>query len=217
MSTRNLIDAIEAGEASNIEASFNDIMANKVSERIDSMRDVMAQNMFTDPEMESEEELTDEELADEELALEGYSLEELEEFMMSEEVEELDETTRKQVKDFHDVLSKEVEAHSLKRKASADSGNRRKFNAAHDAITKHGIAATNYARKYNKEEVEELDELSKTTLGNYVKTAKGSLIGGAQVMGMGNKMTGQKTQDKAETQVRKRASGINKAVDRLTK
>jgi hypothetical protein len=150
MSTRNLIDAIEAGEASNIEASFNDIMANKVSERIDSMRDVMAQNMFTDPEMKSEEELTDEELADEELALEGYSLEELEEFMMSEEFEQL-------------------------------------------------------------------DELSKTTLGNYVKTAKGSLIGGAQVMGMGNKMTGQKTQDKAETQVRKRASGINKAVDRLTK
>lgn len=76
-----------------------------------------------------------------------------------EEVEELDETTRKQVKDFHDVLGKEVEAHSLERKASADSGNRRKFNAAHDAITKHGIAATNYARKYNKEEVEEIEEM----------------------------------------------------------
>ena len=94
MSTRNLIDAIEAGEASNIEASFNDIMANKVSERIDSMRDVMAQNMFTDPEMENEEELTDEELADEELALEGYSLEELEEFMMSEEFEQIDELSK---------------------------------------------------------------------------------------------------------------------------
>jgi hypothetical protein len=79
--------------------------------------------------------------------------------MKKEEVEELDETTRKQVKDFHDVLGKEVEAHSLERKASADSGNRRKYNAAHDAITKHGIAATNYARKYNKEEVEELDEM----------------------------------------------------------
>jgi hypothetical protein len=59
------------------------------------MRDVMAQNMFTDPEMESEEELTDEELADEELALEGYSLEELEEFMMSEEFEQLDELSKK--------------------------------------------------------------------------------------------------------------------------
>jgi hypothetical protein len=68
-----------------------------------------------------------------------------------------------------------------------------------------------------KEEVEELDELSKGTLGSYVKKAKGSLIGSSQVMGMGSKMTGQKTHDKAEKKVEKRASGINKAVDRLTK
>lgn len=53
MSTRDLIDAIEAGEATNIEASFNDIMATKVSERLDAMRDDMAQNMFKDPEVDS--------------------------------------------------------------------------------------------------------------------------------------------------------------------
>ena len=68
-----------------------------------------------------------------------------------------------------------------------------------------------------KEEVEELDELSKTTIGSYVKKAKSSLIGSSQVMGMGSKTTGQKTHDKAEKKVQKRASGINKAVDRLTK
>jgi hypothetical protein len=71
--------------------------------------------------------------------------------------------------------------------------------------------------RVKKEEVEELDELSKDTLGSYVKKAKGSAIGSSQVMGMGSKMTGQKTQDKAEKTVQKRASGINKAVDRLTK
>lgn len=68
-----------------------------------------------------------------------------------------------------------------------------------------------------KEEVEELDELSKSTIGSYVKKAKSSLIGSSQVMGMGSKTTGQKTHDKAEKKVQKRASGINKAVDRLTK
>ena len=68
-----------------------------------------------------------------------------------------------------------------------------------------------------KEEVEELDELSKTTIGSYVKKAKSSLIGASQAMGMGSKTTGQKTHDKAEKKVQKRASGINKAVDRLTK
>ena len=68
-----------------------------------------------------------------------------------------------------------------------------------------------------KEEAEQIDELSKGTLGSYIKKAKGSAIGSSQVMGMGSSMTGQKTQNKAETTVQKRATGINKAVDRLTK
>ena len=66
-----------------------------------------------------------------------------------------------------------------------------------------------------KEEVEELDELSKSTIGSYVKKAKGSLIGSAQVMGMDS--AGAKSKERAEKKVQKRASGINKAVDRLTK
>ena len=148
MSTRDLIDAIEAGDSLSIESAFNSIMATKVSDTIDAMRSDVAQTMFASEEtvIEDNEELQD----DEELALEGYSLEELEDYMMSEEFDQL-------------------------------------------------------------------DELSKTTLGNYVKKAKGSAIGSSQVMGMGSKMTGQKTQDKAEKTVQKRASGINKAVDRLTK
>jgi hypothetical protein len=68
-----------------------------------------------------------------------------------------------------------------------------------------------------KEEAEQIDELSKGTLGSYIKKAKGSAIGSSQVMGMGSSMTGQKSQDKAEKNVQKRATGINKAVDRLTK
>jgi len=67
------------------------------------------------------------------------------------------------------------------------------------------------------ESIEQLDELSPSTLGSYIKKAKASAIGSSQVMGMGSNITGQKTQDKAEKTVQKRASGINTAVDRLTK
>ena len=66
------------------------------------------------------------------------------------------------------------------------------------------------------EDYDQLDELSKVTLGAYIKKSKGSAIGSSQVMGMGSGVTGQKSQNKAEKTVQKRAAGINRAVDRLT-
>jgi hypothetical protein len=86
-----------------------------------------------------------------------------------------------------------------------------------DLKRKDTISDKENLAKLRNEEAEELDELSKGTLGSYIKKAKGSAIGSSQVMGMSSSMTGQKTQDKAEKIVQKRASGINKAVDRLTK
>ena len=50
MSTRDLIDAITSGDATGVETSFNTIMAAKVSDKIDSMRNDVAQNMFATPE-----------------------------------------------------------------------------------------------------------------------------------------------------------------------
>lgn len=46
MSTRELIDAIEAGSATEIDAAFNSVMVNKVAEKLDAMRDDLSQNMF---------------------------------------------------------------------------------------------------------------------------------------------------------------------------
>ena len=63
MSTRDLIDAIETGESSKIEASFNNIMVAKVSERLDAMRNDMSQNMFRAPE--AVQEISDEQVSDE--------------------------------------------------------------------------------------------------------------------------------------------------------
>ena len=54
MSTRELIDAIQSGNATDVAATFNSVMTDKVSEKLDAMRTDMAQNMFN-PEEESEE------------------------------------------------------------------------------------------------------------------------------------------------------------------
>ena len=63
MSTRDLIDAIESGDAVGIETTFNNVMVDKVAEKLDAMRTDMSQNMFRTPEVDSEE---DEEITTEE-------------------------------------------------------------------------------------------------------------------------------------------------------
>ena len=50
MSTRDLIDAIDSGDAVGIETAFNSVMVDKVAERLDAMRTDMSQNMFRTPE-----------------------------------------------------------------------------------------------------------------------------------------------------------------------
>jgi hypothetical protein len=55
MSTRDLIDAIDSGDAVGIETAFNSVMVDKVAERLDAMRTDMSQNMFRTPEVEAEE------------------------------------------------------------------------------------------------------------------------------------------------------------------
>lgn len=65
MSTRELVDAIISGEAIAIETAFNAAMAEKISTRLDDMRQEVAQNLFTpQPEVvvEEEVELTEEEI-----------------------------------------------------------------------------------------------------------------------------------------------------------
>lgn len=64
MSTKDLINAIAAGDAVEIENAFNSTMAEKISSRIDDMRISVAQNLFSKDEasIEEEVELTEEEI-----------------------------------------------------------------------------------------------------------------------------------------------------------
>lgn len=52
---RNLIDAIADGNAAETENSFNAAIAEKISGRLESMRQEVAQNMFKTPEVEVQE------------------------------------------------------------------------------------------------------------------------------------------------------------------
>jgi hypothetical protein len=55
MSTKDLIDAISTGDAMGIESSFNAAMAEKISVKLDAMRQDVAQNMFKTIEPVTEE------------------------------------------------------------------------------------------------------------------------------------------------------------------
>lgn len=51
---QNLINAIAEGDAVGTEVSFNAAMADKISARLDTMRQEYAQTMFNSPEMVEE-------------------------------------------------------------------------------------------------------------------------------------------------------------------
>lgn len=55
MSTRDLIDAIQAGDSTKVDDTFNSVMVQKVSEKLDAMRDDLSQNMFRTQEVTADE------------------------------------------------------------------------------------------------------------------------------------------------------------------
>jgi len=58
-SVRNLINAISAGSAIDTEESFNAAMAEKISIKLDAMRQDVATNMFATEELKEEVELNE--------------------------------------------------------------------------------------------------------------------------------------------------------------
>lgn len=56
MSTLDLVHAIISKDAMAIETNFNDVMADKISTKLEDMRGAVAQSMFKTPEAVVEEE-----------------------------------------------------------------------------------------------------------------------------------------------------------------
>jgi len=65
MSVHNLIDAIAAGDSVAIETSFQQEMAARIADRMDTMRAEVAKNMFASEELATESIEVDETVVDE--------------------------------------------------------------------------------------------------------------------------------------------------------
>ena len=100
--TLNLVDAIISGRATDIETAFQEAITDKISIAMDTRRTEIAQSMFTKESVEPEE-----------LTLEDYSVEELEDFMMSEEFEQLDELSKKTLGSYVKKASGKLASHGI--------------------------------------------------------------------------------------------------------
>lgn len=215
MSVKDLINAIASGSAIETEQAFNQVMAEKISARLDDMRIEVAQNMFSEDykkKMKEEESCDEEDDMKEELNLEDFSLEELQDFMMSEDYEQLDELSKKTLGSYLKKATdqshnhqKDVENISKMARSNRKSGNTRaadvqdkEVGAMSDKYRKSNFISTDddnsrsshYSNtkpssgkrgrigwiktaidKLTKEEVEQIDELSKGTMANYLVKA----------------------------------------------
>jgi hypothetical protein len=87
---QDLIKAINSGDSTEIDSVFQAEMANRISTRLEDMRVSVAQGMFA-----TEQSVEETEVEEGELTLEDYSVEEIEEFMQTEDFEQLDELSKK--------------------------------------------------------------------------------------------------------------------------
>lgn len=101
---KNLIDAIESGDSMAIDSAFNTELSIRISDKLDGMRQDLAQGMFKEQAVELDEdgegqvykesESLKEAEVDKDLNLEDYSVEEIQDFMQTEDFERLDELSK---------------------------------------------------------------------------------------------------------------------------
>jgi hypothetical protein len=163
----DLITAIAEGDTIGIEDSFNTVMSYKIADRLDSMRIDTAQGMFGSVVEESVE-------LEEELNLEDYSLEELEDFMLSEDFEQLDELSKATLGSYVDKSRHDLYHKQIKYRNSVDVPERKKLQ---DTATKRGSGISKAVGKLTKEEVE-LEEA--VTASQLIANHNSSDHGGAQ-------------------------------------
>jgi hypothetical protein len=96
-------------------------------------------------------------------------------------------------------------------------GNARPETSLTGAYSKTGKPGGELKKKNVDEEIdldeEQLDELSKSTLGSYIKKSKSNIIMHGSTLGTD---INKRVKDKSAATMQKRAKGINKAVDKLT-
>jgi hypothetical protein len=93
------IDQIATGDASGAKNTMSDMLSAKAFEALDTRKQELAASLFGGSPQEAQEEV--------ELNLEDFSLEELEEFALSEEFEQLDELSKGTVRSYLKGVKKE--------------------------------------------------------------------------------------------------------------
>ena len=221
MSTKDLVNAIVLGDAIEIENAFQATMAEKISARLDDMRVDVAQNMFKVQESVELDEEPDWKIR------------------QREKDQQRDDHNRKVAQQFRDRLGRNSERDNIARNISnvAKSAHPNAVAQAGQSSSAFQPAKTGKTKNFqgkpegvqlSKEEVEQilaseefaqLDELSKTTLGNYIKKASGGVKGAmshAYVAGGGTGASEEGKKKSFDT-AQKRLKGIRTAVDKLTK
>lgn len=126
---RDLVNAIQSGKSATIQATFDSLMAEKVQLGIEAYRQAVIDNTFN-PELVSESTEEDESALDssisEDFDLSEYSLEEIQDFMESEDFASLDELSKSTLANYYskaigDRHTKDLAYDSAKRKGDEDS------------------------------------------------------------------------------------------------
>lgn len=195
MSTKDLVNAIIVGDAVEIETAFNATMAEKISSRLDDYRQEVAQNMF---KVQEEVELDE---------------------------EQLDEISKDTLKSYVKKAANRAAAHAFIAGGGTGDANKKDFSKAVKRVK--GIETA--VNKLTKEEAEQilaseefaqLDEISKKTLGSYIRKASNNMASATRAAGVEAGARGPNrwaNMDAKEKRAEKRGTGISKAVDRLTK
>ena len=204
----DLIQAIDSGDSVAIDAAFNAEMASRVSAKLDDLRVEVAENMFNEA-YKCKSKMKESECDDED---------EDEKKEMSEEV--MDEM-------INEVLGKNADAGTwIKDFVSSDNP---KFAGKSKEKRKQMALAAYYAKQRNEEldiaemldylsENEEvLAELSKATMGSYVKKASGDLASSIHAERDAEESDDEDERKAMAKRAEKRMSGLEKAGKKIAK
>lgn len=90
--SRDLIDAINTGKSAVIQSTFEAVMSEKIDNAIEAYRQAVIENMFESEELDEEDLVEDAD--NQSIDLSEYTLEEIQEFMESEDFAALDELSK---------------------------------------------------------------------------------------------------------------------------
>ena len=143
--------------------------------------------------------------------------------LAKEEVEELDEVSKATLGRYINKAKDSIDATSWKQ--GYREAARKPLSSFEKKLTKRHKGISMAVKKLTKEEADQIDELSKKTLGSYIGSASADKSFAAHDVGAINQIaqtTGTTARDREEREQlnkrhAKRSSGIGRAVDKLTK